>query len=54
MISDQAKEITKRIYSLYGSDSQYLFGISQSLRSSVEAIVQAVIDQLKEDNKHGE
>ena len=45
--SDRAKEITKGIYSAYGSDSGYLFGIEPHNRRAVEAVVQIVLDIVK-------
>lgn len=52
MISDKAKEITKMIYTRYGSDTGILFGIGRELRSSVEGIVQSVLDIMKEQEKN--
>ncbi len=42
-ISEQAKEITERIYQAYGSGTGVLFGIPPAQKASVEAIVQATI-----------
>ncbi|GAI37331.1 unnamed protein product [marine sediment metagenome] len=52
MISAEAKEITKIIYTRYGSDTGILFGIGSGLRSSVESIVQSVLEIMKEQKKN--
>ncbi|MBA7650544.1 hypothetical protein ES703_58353 [subsurface metagenome] len=52
MISAEAKEITKIIYTRYGSDSGILFGIGSGLRSSIEAVVQSVLDIIKKQGKN--
>lgn len=41
-----AKEITDKIYKLYGSDSGYLFGIKPEYKSVVESIVSLTITNL--------
>ena len=47
-ISEKAKEITRRLYIAYGSDTGYLFGILPDKRSAVEAVVQSTLDIEKE------
>lgn len=43
VISDKAIRITAYIYTSYGSDTGYLFGIPPSLRRAVAAIVQCTL-----------
>ena len=43
-ITKEAKAIVDRIYTAYGSDTGYLFGIPPALRGAVEGIVQTVLD----------
>ena len=53
-ISKQAKKITRKIYSAYGTDSGVVFGIRSDLRASIETIVQVVlwfVEEEKEDNE---
>ena len=47
-ISQIAKDITERIYVLYGSDTGWLFGIPPDLRFAVVGIVQCVLDQIRD------
>lgn len=42
-IDEEAKEITKQIYTAYGSDSGILFGIPAHLRREVEAVVKVTL-----------
>lgn len=53
MISAKAKEITKIIYTRYGSDTGILFGIDRELHSSVEGIVQSVLNIVEEEKNKG-
>ena len=48
-ISQRARDLTENIYLVYGSSSRWLFGISPSLRSGVEAVVQSVLDQVEDE-----
>ena len=43
-ISAKAKEMTRRIYSAYGSESGILFGIPAGLKDAVECVVQVTLD----------
>lgn len=43
-MSERAKKITDMIYTTYGSDSDYLFGISLSLRHAVETIIKLALE----------
>jgi len=45
-ISEDAKDITNRLYKAYGTGTGILFGIPSNLRSAVEAIVQCVLDMI--------
>lgn len=52
MISAEAKEITKIIYARYSSDTGILFGIGKEFRSSVEGIVQSVLEIMEEQKNN--
>ncbi|GAH86522.1 unnamed protein product [marine sediment metagenome] len=43
-ISPDAKRITDKVYTIYGSDSGHLFGLLPIERQSVEMIIQATIE----------
>ena len=47
---DKAKEISDRIYRLYGSDSGYLLGIPPELKTAVEAIVKLTVNMVEEED----
>lgn len=44
-ISNEAKDLTKRVYKSFGTDTDILFGIPPCFRGAVEAIIQCVLNE---------